>query len=222
MFDLEKAINNSLKGLLTGPTVTQMIDEKVEKLVSRALDDILCSYSDFGKAVKTEIESKFNLDFKNLDLPMYNDLVLKIIKKQLDGQINERMKEAISENMEFLFRPTPEEMRLSELVDSYVEYNVDDYHPDYYDSINSVITVIHEESDDSDGYGWVYLNPVSGADKHSCEIRMAYDRDGRIYSLKLGREDAKQALFVGPFYDFERKLFQMHVNKTKLIIDEVY
>ncbi len=43
--------------------------------------------------------------------------------------------------------------------------------------------------------------------------------DGRVYSVRINEIAPKNALFIGPIYGFERKLFQLYAAGTKLVID---
>jgi hypothetical protein len=42
---------------------------------------------------------------------------------------------------------------------------------------------------------------------------------GEVFHLSFQNQDVEKHLFAGPFYNFERSLFQMKAAKTRVILD---
>ena len=80
------------------------------------------SYSDFGKALKEHVKEALNVDFRNLNLPSYNAVILEAIRKHLDGQMTVTGRQQLIEGMERLLgSEAPKEITLSQLVEDYKE-----------------------------------------------------------------------------------------------------
>jgi len=211
MKELEKAVIDAFNKMAAEGAIEKIVTERVTKTVESILDDALKSYSDFGKQLKEVVTKSLHVDMQSLNLTGYNDIILKIIKAKLDNSIEIVGAERIKKELEDLLATPPAEIKLSQLVEQLKKGN--------YDSNNECCTCIVEWGS-TDGWGHIYLD--EGEDKRSkdCDHHLAFTREGEIYFISIDGRDPSKKLFIGPFYDFERSLFQMYVAKTKLIVDE--
>lgn len=211
MKELETAITAAFTKMAETGAIQKIIEQKIEKTVEDILGDLLRSYSDFGKGLKETIQNSLNVDLRELGLAGYNDIILKIVKTKLDASMEVFGKEQIEKDLEELLKSPPAEIKLSELVEQLKEGHEDE---DHYQC-----TCIVAWSD-TDGYGRVYLHEDGEKSKSQCSYELAFAKNGRIYSFSIEGRDPSKKIFCGPFYGFERTLFQMYTAKTRLIIDE--
>lgn len=210
MKELELAIVAAFNTMAENGTIQKIVEEKIKKTVDSILDDALRSYSDFGKELSKTIREGLNVDMRQLGLVGYNDIVLKIIKEKLDNSIEVVGRARIEKEMEELLATPPAEIKLSQLVEQLKKGDLSD------DKYKCTCIV---DWGNNDGWGRVYLDE-SERDKRACAHQLAFTADGEIYSISIDGRDPNKKLFIGPFYNFERSLFQMYVAKTRLIVDE--
>lgn len=211
MKELETAIVAAFTKMAETGAIEKIVAEKIAKTVDSILDDALRSYSDFGKQLKETINASLHVDMKGLSLTGYNDIILKIIKAKLDNSIEIVGAARIEKELEELLAAPPAEIKLSELVEQLKNGRTGG---DWYQCTCIV------DWGSNDGWGRIYLDEDGDKSKRDCDHELAFTKDGEIYSISIDGRDPSKKLFIGPFYSFERSLFQMYVAKTKLIVDE--
>jgi len=217
MKEMESAVVAAFTTMAESGALQKIIEEKVAKTVSDCVGNVLSSYSDFGKALSEHVKGALNVDFKELGLVGYNEIVLKIIKTKLTDSINTVGKQRIEKELSELLVDPPAEIKLSALVDQFKE------RLDREDRRSSRITCIVDTSDLTGlcpGYAHVFIDKKSGTSKYSCQIQIDVTPTGEVYGLKIGGQDIKNTLFLGPHFGFERSLFQMYAAGTKIIVDD--
>lgn len=213
MTDINEAVVNSLNAIVASGKIEAIISQKLEKTIESILDDTLKSWSDFGKSLQTKVKESLQINLDKVDLPSYNDLVLKIIKKQVDAQIENAMLTNIEENMKGLFSLPPKEIKLSKLIEDFIEYS------DEFDRDRSEKISLHIEPS-SYGSKWIYIDPKGGKEKYRCKIHFGVsDKDNKIFGLRVDGEDFGKKLFIGSMSQLERDIFQLYAAGSTLIID---
>ncbi|WP_198364066.1 hypothetical protein [Burkholderia ubonensis] len=86
---------------------------------------LLRSDSDFGKQLSEHVKKAVQVDFSNLGIPGYNDLILKIILQRVDASLNEQIEKHVTSQLDELLAPAPEEIKLSELVADFIKFQAD-------------------------------------------------------------------------------------------------
>lgn len=217
MQELQQAVANAFANVVAAGTIEKAIEEKLSKTITSIIDDELRSYSDFGKSLHEHVKASLAVDFGNLGLPGYNDLILKVVRRQVDAQVNAVIASQVEQQMTELLQPAPAQITLSQLVGEFIKDRSDD-HGCSCDAPDQ-ITLIVEGGDSVAGYHHIYLDEEDGKSKYSCAIQIATNKEGEVYSLKIDDRDPKKTLFVGPLYNFERRVFQMYAAGTKLLVD---
>jgi hypothetical protein len=216
MEQLQQAVTDSFKKIVESGVIETAIEKKLTETINSILDTELRSYSDFGKQLGAQVKSALNVDFSNLELPGYNDLILKIVRRQVDGHVAQSVAAHVEEQMAALLAPPPAEIKLSKLVADFIESKKSD---DCSCSGSERIS-LHIEEINYGGY-WIFMDPAEGKEKYRCGVRIGVSSDdNRVFSLNIDEKNAKSTLFVGPMYNFERDLFQMYAMGTKLIVDK--
>ncbi|HDR8933005.1 hypothetical protein [Burkholderia vietnamiensis] len=215
MNELEQAVSTSFANIVASGAIEKAIEAQLTKTITSIIDDQLRSYSDFGEKLKEHVKESLQVDFQGLGLPGYNDLILKIVRKKVAALTEQSIAESIEKQMADLLTPAPKEIKLSELVERFINHHAERFScscdgPDR-------ITLRVEES--QYGSRWISLDKAEGTREYDCEIRFGVsDQDGRMFGLRLDKREIEKTLFIG-FYGFEREIFQLHAAGSKLIID---
>lgn len=123
----------------------------------------------------------------------------------------------LQEQLANLLSAPPKEIKLSELVEQFMEMH--DGEPP-----SDRITLIVDYSETWHSGKWfdIYFDPQSEERKHNCEHMIRCKEDGTVWGMRIGGVDTDKRLFLGPMHGFDRTLFQMKVAGTKVIVDENY
>lgn len=213
MKELQQAVGDAFEKIVAAGTIEAAIEKKLTETVTSIIDHELRSYSDFGKALEAHVKSAINVDLQRLELPGYNDLILKLISRQVAAQLDSQLAAHVEKQMTELLAPPPAEIKLSDLLKQFIDNKASDCPCDGPEAIS-----LHVERS-SGGYAHVYFDEKEHQQKYSCEYSIHIDSEGKVYSLKIKEQDPKKQIFVGPFYNFERRIFQLYAAGTKLIID---
>lgn len=215
MKDLQELVATSFSKIAASGVIEEMIEKKLVETIGSVVNDSLRSYSDFGKQVSEAVKVSMQVDLRGLGLPGYNDLILKIIRQQVNALTENSIAKQVEEQMTKLLAPAPAEIKISKLVKDFIEFSA----PDGCECDGPDRISLHIE-ESSHGSRWISLDKIPGKRQYSCAYRFAVRiEDGRIFGLRIDDEEVKQKLFVGDFYSFERDLFQMYAAGTKVIID---
>jgi hypothetical protein len=212
--DMTAAVHKAFENMVTTGAVATIIEQHLMSCVQSAVKDALSSYGDFGKMLKEQVAKSLTIN-ENLGLPEYNDLILKIIRKQVDAQIGAQLQRNVAEQLAKLLETPPAEIKLSKLFEEFREYAVDHYARDE----ESHFTVGMKNNDYRDGSYDVWFDLKRDRSQFQSAHRVGVDADGCCWRLTVDNEDANQRLFLGPLFGFERLLFQIKVGGTKIIRD---
>lgn len=226
--NLEGAAVAAIQRLVQSGDIEKAIDKAVGETVTSAVHDALRSYSDFGKQVQKAV-SKALAIHGAIDLPTYNDALLKIVAKQVETLTRNTIEKEVAGRMKELLKPAPERIKLSKLIEEYVDSlrdksrHVCSCHGDERafaelreSSVSGFRDIVLAESREKPTYGsnrkgqivlGVHLNQ-----KDEPNV-------GEIFRLHFNSGDVEKQMFAGPFYGFERSLFQMRAAKTLIDID---
>lgn len=218
--DIREAAIAALDNVIKSGAIEAAIEKKLIETITSCIANELATYSDFGKALTEKVKRSLALSGK-IDLPSYNDAILKIVRRQVESRTNAVIQQQVAEQMENLLQPAPEEIKLTELVAQYIEHvksRQDDCVCHGHDE--QILLKVKDESfggrtielgESKDGYG--------DRLRHTVDITIGVNRDGMMYWLHFRNEDVEKRLFVGPLYGFERMLFQMKAAGSKIRFD---
>lgn len=208
MEDLKAAVATAFANVVASGAIEQAIEKQLTDTISSAIRDHLREYSDFGKAIKLKVQQAACANLEELNLPSYNDLILQVIRRQMDGAMQSDAAKQLEENMAQLLVSPPAEVTLEQLLDDFINQHKED-------KAGEEFTLLFKRQ-----YGstWIYLDEDGGKSEYQCAYRIAVDSEGKVYALTLDGKDVQKTLFMGPFYRFERTLFQLYAAKSKLIV----
>jgi site-specific DNA-cytosine methylase len=122
MQELQQAVSNAFANVVAAGTIEKAIEEKLTSTITSIINEELRSYSDFGKALSEQVKAAMQVDFSNLELPGYNDLILKLIRAQVEHQASTSIAAQVEAQMKELLAPAPAEIKLSELVEEFITF----------------------------------------------------------------------------------------------------
>lgn len=209
MDDLKSAVSTAFSNVVASGAIEQAIEKQLADTISSLIQAQLRDYSDFGKAIKERVQQAVCVNLDRMDLPTYNDLILQIIRRQVDGVMHSDVAKQIEANMAKLLERAPASITLEKLVEDFIDAHKEDRE-------GQDFTLLIERK-----YGSTYvcLDVESGKSGYQCDFRLGIGPDGDVYHLAFGGKEVSKSLFMGPFYGFERTLFQLYAAKTKLIVE---
>lgn len=214
MKELKDAIAKAFDNVVASGAIELSIEKKLTSTIIESINDQLSIYSEFGKSVKAKVSEAIQVNLDEMDLPSYSDLVGKIIRRQVEASMQSTFATEFEKNVADLLVPAPAEITLEQLLEQFIEHNKD-YCGDGRMHGQPFTLLI---ADESGGYRTVSLDMEPNQKRHQCAIQIGIKEDGSVWRLELGGRDLKEKLFVGPLFNFEKSLFQMHTARTKLIV----
>ena len=227
LINLEGAAVAAVQRLIGSGLIEKAIEEAVTKTVTEQIKGALREYSDFGKQVDKAIGKALALHGE-LDLPAYNDTILKIIERQVAKGTTAAIERQVAERVKHLLTPAPETIKLSELVEQYVAHLREESRGGCTCSGDEV--AFAEVSMRDNGFA-----TLTFAKERKKSDRAYAKRDGQIdlglyfkfddkkiaemYSLSFADGSIENQLFVDRCRGFERSVFQMRAANTLLIVD---
>lgn len=212
--NLGDAISRAVAAKLDSEFVEKVVNERVAKLVTEAVDHALRSYSETGKLIEKAVADALKVD--SIDLPSYGATVSAILKEQIEAKVAGLVAGQLAKDMDELLSLAPKEVKLSDIAEEMLKPHRED------GSYGEVITVIVEHNE----YGsiWVSLDEDHHHEGHraeyQCKHRLLISKDGTISSLTVDHRDAKDTKLLGRSYGIAQKLRAYLACGTVIIVDE--
>lgn len=215
MIDLNKIINESLAKIEAEGYVQVVVEKRIKETIESVVTDCLRSYSDFGKNLKKEVESKLNINLKELDFSGYNLLVLNAVKEKLDQVIHLQGIEKVKDAMDKMLADVKPEYTLSEIIESLRTYEKYSSH-DYEDRMT--LFIVH--SDTSDDYIDIYLDSDKKDRKFSCDYQIRTKDGGIVWNVNIGGRELNKNNEFGALFGPAELLFKIYATGAKIILDQ--
>ena len=226
LLEVDKIVNSKVKSMIDSGAIVEMIDEKIESVVSDVIDRELSSCSDFGKNLKEYINKSVQVNFDDLGFEGYNEHLLRVISKVYKNSLDSEHLEKVKKITEEMLANPPEVVTFSELVEAVKEKAKDhvlrNVENDDYESVtheDDITCIIKDRTDNF--FTYIYLDPESGVSDYSCAYQIGISKtsgDMKIFSLSIKGEDSKD-IFIGKTYGMERLLFKAKCASSKFIFD---
>lgn len=216
--DIQVLVQQQLEKIIQEGKLEAIVRAKVEKTIEEVVQDMVRSYSDFGKGLKEELTKSFKIDFERISMVDYSSIVTSIVNEQLDKHLMLYVKEPIANEIkEYVGGLDKKEWKLSEIVEIFKKEEISD--EDRYSG--GEITVIVERSN----YGSTHIHLDERHDKKSyeCEFKMSLDtKSGIPYSFDIGkygsnRGDIRYESLHGWFSKF---FFRLYAQKAVIVVDK--
>lgn len=216
MLDLQAVVNRSLERIIASETIEEAIHESLQKAIVKVVESSLSSYSEFGKALEAAVKESLQLR-GDLDLPSYNQTILKIVRAQLQGATDSIVQQQIAGNLKRLLGPPRPEITLSSLVKEFIS-SIKERNSGGCVCYGETRIAFGVQSTDY-GHHWLWLDEDAEKQQFNADIQLGLDKEGRVYSLRFRRQYVRQEIFAGPFYGFEEMLFQLHACGSRVVFD---
>lgn len=217
MDQLKQAVAAAFDNVVVSGAIEAAIQEQIGKAVTSAIKDQISGYnSEFSKKIDAKIKGLLDVNLDEIDLPSYRQLIADVIKSRVGAVMSAEFTEKLDKDIGELLQPAPVEITLEQLLEEFIESKKDAYNA--YELRGNDFTLIIERSEHHSTYVDVYIDEDSGTEKYSCAIQLRLKGDGEVWGVSLGGKDLKDKIFVGPLFNFEKRLFQMYTAKTRLII----
>lgn len=218
MLDLNHVFKNTLDNMENSGELEKLIEERMKKQMTDIIDNQLRSYSKFSQQLEKHIEEKLlHIDLSRVPLEKLSDAITKVLSRQLQGYTTDTVVKQVSKNLESILDTPPSTIKLSDLLDEFKTMIKDDS-DEHYGVVSFGIS-----TKDKSGYCWVYLDENENKTEYTAAYRFGVSKEGRIFGLKINNtldaDVTNRGLFCGDLYGFERKLFQLAINQSRLDID---
>ncbi len=218
MDQLKDAVTVAFDNIVASGAIEAAIQEQIGKAVTSAIKDQISGYnSDFSKKINERVKALIDVNLDEIDLPSYRQLIADIIKKRVGAAMTAEFTEKLDKDIGELLQPAPAEITLENLLEEFKASKKDAHNA--HELSGNRFTLIIERNERLDGYMDVYLDEEPRKEKYSCDIHFRIKDAGEVWGLTLNGDDLKNKIFVGPMFNFEKRLFQMYTAKTRLIIE---
>lgn len=219
MDQLKDAVTVAFDNIVASGAIEAAIQEQIGKAVTGAIKDQISGYnSDFSKKINERVKALIDVNLDEIDLPSYRQLIADIIKKRVGAVMTTEFTEKLDKDIGELLQPAPAEITLENLLEEFKASKKNVHNA--YELSGNRLTLIIERSERLDGYVDVYLDEEPRKEKYLCDIHFRIKDAGEVWGLKLNGDDLKNKIFVGPMFNFEKRLFQMYTAKTRLSIPD--
>lgn len=229
--NLENSIKDVISKKLEDGTVEKLVEEHLEKGVSKALESLFSSYGDVTKVIEEKVKSVMVPYLEGYD---YSDFITK-----LDTVLVEILQSSTIENKKLLgnFKALmmddgQESIKVSELFDHYIKYvsrevDTDDLEVNYDDGVSYEPVSVEFDVQHDVKYDWSsfkYANLVFTCDHDEEHMNFAlqlskYDHDREEgWEVRYDREPSIKSLRY--LNEFELLLIRLSQHDTRIILDD--
>jgi len=210
--DLHKVVSDQFAAIVESGTIQTMIEKHLSESINEILKEQLRSYGAFGKTIKPLVEQALQIDDLR-ELPSYGQFMCNIIRKNVDQQLHGEYAKKLADDIAALFMDAPAEIAFEDLIEKFKEHTKNSA----FSELDYRMTLHLEYS--QYGSWYVAMDKEDGKEKYRCALRFHVNKEGEMFALTIDDSDMKKDLFIGPFNEFERLLFRMYVQGTKVRIE---
>lgn len=213
--DLNVIINNTLSELKEEGYVEKIVKKKLEKTIEDIIEDSLRSWSDFGKELKQQVQAQMQFSLERLDIPSYNQVILNVIKGELERSVHEEGAKRIQESIQEILGTSKKEYKLSELIKEIVEDDCE-LNELSYEEYQKITVIIENRY----GNTYIYIDPEEDKDWFQCKYKIVLNGDGIVWRAEIGDKSFDNKVIMGGLYGADATIFKMWTRKAKLTIDK--
>jgi hypothetical protein len=198
------------------------VQERMDKLLTDALDDMFRSYGDLGKILKEKVKDELKVDLEQVDFTVYREHLIRTTQQRVEALWDAQVQQAVDSSLGELLKEPPKELKLSELVEL-MKADRMEYEDEWPEACSFELK--RDRPDTTCNFAMVYLDPEEGKSDYDCDFRvhLKQDKDQAGWepiALHLPDHKLKKGRFIGNLRGFERALFQLHAAGTVLLLDE--
>ncbi|MNB92491.1 hypothetical protein D3C75_395950 [compost metagenome] len=162
------------------------------------------------------MKKQLEINLDKLDIPSYNQVILNVVKSEIDRSIHKEGAERMQEQLQELLGTGKNEYKLSELIKEMVGDDLE-LNELSYEEVEEISVHIDKSS-----YGntYIYMDPEADKSQYRCKYMIAIEEDGTVWRAEVKDKAFDNRVIMGGLYGVEAKLFKMWTQKAKLIIDD--
>lgn len=178
IINITELTNNAVSKIITSGFIEKKIEENIEATISSVVRDIFVSYGDFGKSLKDVLSQKMKINFSDLDIPVYNEYILSLIKSVVDKELADAGYQKIADRVkEILGETLKSDYKITEVFDLFMEQTRG------WKDQDDTATLIIKKNYSS---WWISIDEDSDKREYECKYRFSVGEDKLINSLDIG------------------------------------
>ena len=229
MEDLKKAVNETLNSLIDSDKINQIIEKQLTETIESIVKDQLRSYSNFGKALSAKIDESLSFDLNDFTFPEYHKVVLNLVEGALNNAVTGQAQEQLKKDLNEMFAPVPKEIKLSSLIQKFIDEYAQEYERDDADNIGLLI------SESEHGYVTVALHPKDKKTSYrSSEDISSWQDCDLVLNIRISKDDPKRGVLSHTYdrtglkphqfmptclHGVSRLMYQMYCAKSEIVFD---
>lgn len=146
MQELHALVDKKVADLIQSGEIEKSIELGIEKSINESIRRQFESYGNITKQLDKLLDEKLKIDPSQMDIPTYNDVMLKAIEQKIGEFFESKAAAKLMEGMNKLFAPLPESMDIHEFINKIVAHWKAEDHYDI-DNTDEYATVELKEND---------------------------------------------------------------------------
>lgn len=200
-------------------TLETLISKTVEDSVSKVIKDTFSGY-EFKKELEKKLKTEVDNVLGQVSLKSYNQVMIDRMKSIINAVQGESLADEVEKHFKDIFIGS-QPFKMSDIFEAIRE----SFKGDSCDKYEEYYTLIVEN--ERDGFIYYYFDEESDKRKYDCDYRIGihYNRNdkelkGDIFSLQLeGTDFSKGIMSISQLFDWEKKLLNAFLQKTKIEAD---
>ncbi len=221
MLDINEIVQETIASMDHEGKIKELIEQKVSSTIEGVIADSFKEYSDFGRNLKKYVDEKLNIDFRAIGLEGYHDHIIKTISSVISANLHGESEKRLKETLGKIIVEAPKQMKLSEIIKMAREQFEEEASEE--DNRWESMTCRVDDRNDT-FFRYISFDKKPDKSRHGCAYRIGLhkDRDSKkwtVFTMTIDNESMNKSLFIGPFYNVEKILYQMHCANSEIIID---
>lgn len=215
---VNQIVEDAVKGMQESGKIAAIIKSKIESTIENKLNNVFSWHGDFGGELEKHLSKTLRVNFKGLLMDEYNDQILRMMQAILDQKMQSDAQVRVKEAMERILADPPERVLVSELVKNFLVQHSEVAQEKGWEHMTFIV---HDRNDKF--FTYIYLDKEPYKSKYQCKYQIGINKSGgksEVFTLKINGQDLQNGVFVGPFYEVERVLYQAFVAKIPIELDD--
>lgn len=212
---MEIKIELNLPELIASAVSAEKIQPILDKAISQAITNAIREATDysspFSKALKQQLTDAMPHGLAIDDVAKFGHVLNAALTDAVHGENTNTIQAALRKAAAAALPDVPSRVKLSELLNE----ARDGFHKEEYEAFYA-----HLELSEYGG-GWLSLDKDrSTRDEHRADIRIAFNKEGEVYALRLNGQQITPKSTPVVISRFEGILLSMYVGRTSLEVDQ--
>lgn len=205
---MEIKIELDLPAIVAQAVSAERIQPIVDKAIAEAVKDAIGDATGYRSKFREAMPHGLRID----DVAKFQQVLNAAVSSAVQGENAKAVQAAITSAVGNFMPDLPTRIKLSVLLQQARSGFFKESHEAFYAEL--------EMSEYSGGGGWLYLDGEESTRwKHSASMRLAFTREGQVYSLKLDDKVVTPMSLPNAVGEFEAILLALYVGRTTLEID---